>query len=208
MPVKDIVGQSFGRLTVKRKTSERKHEEVVWLCLCECGKTTRNTGSSLRSGNTTSCGCYKLEKSTKHGQCGRGGKSREFNALDNAVQRCTNPKHPSYYNYGERGIRVCSRWTIPNGVGMSNFIKDMGLCPKGYELERENNDGDYRKSNCKWITRLRNNNNKRTNVFLTYKGNTMTISDWARKLGIKYATLWSRVKMGWSTSKILNTRVQ
>ena len=53
----DLTGQQFGYLTVIRKTDERRGRAVVWECRCVCGKTTYVAASTLKRGNTKSCGC-------------------------------------------------------------------------------------------------------------------------------------------------------
>jgi hypothetical protein len=72
-------------------------------------------------------------------------------------QRCTNPKSPSYKNYGGRGIAVCARW-----VTFVNFLEDMGERPEGLQLDRIDNDGDYTPENCRWVTREEQRTNKCT----------------------------------------------
>lgn len=70
--------------------------------------------------------------------------------------RCQRKTDSAYNNYGGRGIKVCKKWQTFEG-----FFEDMGLCPEGYSIERIDNDGDYKKSNCKWIPRLDQNLNRR-----------------------------------------------
>lgn len=53
----DLVGQTFGRLTVLAETPERKNGKVVWLCQCTCGNITKVQTDYLKSGHTQSCGC-------------------------------------------------------------------------------------------------------------------------------------------------------
>lgn len=58
----DLTGEKYGRLTVIHKTNERdKNGSIVWLCMCQCGKTIKTVGSSLKNGNTKSCGCLHRE---------------------------------------------------------------------------------------------------------------------------------------------------
>ena len=56
----DITGMTFGRLTALRPigvTSQRR----IWEFQCSCGNLHRCPASDVRSGNTQSCGCWKLE---------------------------------------------------------------------------------------------------------------------------------------------------
>lgn len=58
----NITGQRFGRLIALRPTDGRNAEGVLWECGCDCGKRCLVSVKSLRSGNTTSCGCAKTER--------------------------------------------------------------------------------------------------------------------------------------------------
>lgn len=53
----DITNQKFGKLTVVERESNNRHGQAMWLCKCECGKTTVVNGCDLRNGRTKSCGC-------------------------------------------------------------------------------------------------------------------------------------------------------
>jgi hypothetical protein len=72
------------------------------------------------------------------------------------VARCNNPTHKQYMDYGGRGISVSTDW-----LSSVNFMRDMLPRPNGYTLERINNAAGYSKENCKWVTRIENNKNKR-----------------------------------------------
>ncbi len=77
---------------------------------------------------------------TKHGLEG----TPTYNSWRSMKQRCLNSNSPDYNHYGGRGIMICERWMV-----FENFLADMGERPKGMTLDREDNDGHYKPSNCK-----------------------------------------------------------
>lgn len=64
---KDLVGKRFGRLTVlyfdEEYSRKKKDSRFYWKCQCDCGKLTHVSTSSLKNGNTKSCGCLHSEAS-------------------------------------------------------------------------------------------------------------------------------------------------
>lgn len=155
--LKTLVGQSFGRLTVisfmgVKNYAHRPHR--FWLCECVCGNTTELHTGALTSGRTRSCGCLPKGNISGHGM----SNTRTRTSWVMMKQRCLNPKHPAYKNYGGRGIRVCGRWL----KSFENFLADMGERPEGKTLDRyPDPNGDHEKSNCRWATASQQNFNKR-----------------------------------------------
>ena len=73
-------------------------------------------------------------------------------------------------------------------------------------LDRKDNDKGYSPTNCRWVTQKEQCNNKRNNHLLTYNGETLTIAQWAGKLGVNYFSLHDRItKLGWSAEKAIST---
>lgn len=84
----------------------------------------------------------------RHGAtCGRR-KTPEYESWRGMHQRCRNPNQPSWKYYGGKGIRVCERWSGPDGF--SNFLADMGSRPPGTSLDRVDSAAHYEPGNCRW----------------------------------------------------------
>jgi hypothetical protein len=117
--------------------------------------------------------------------------------------RCDNPDNAMYINYGGRGIRICDRWTEPNGQGFANFLTDMGERPDGTSLDRIDVNGNYEPSNCRWATVKEQANNKRTSRWVTAFGQTLTIAEWADVTGVGAGVIRKRLNRGWSPGRSL-----
>ena len=120
----------------------------------------------------------------------------------NMVRRCTNPKNPSYSDYGGRGITVCEEWLHDP----QSFI-DWSLLSgyqQGLTIDRINNNKGYSPENCRWATRLTQQNNTRKNRSVTLCGETHNCREWARILGITVGSFLKRLNNGWSEERILN----
>ncbi len=135
----------------------------------------------------------------------------------NMKSRCLNSKNPAYKYYGGRGITICNRW-----LDFPNFIEDMyelyeyhiehfGSGRKNCHLDRIDNNGDYSKDNCRWVTAKVNQNNRReyergSAILVTYKGKTQNITNWAKHLGVNYYALKYRLQIAkWPVEKAFET---
>jgi len=201
-PIKNEVGNTYGRLTVLSFSHMNSDKKACFVCKCSCGNTTIVAGKSLRSGHTVSCGCYKLEvianSNRSHGDCS-GGKTKEYFTWRGIIGRCEDVNNKNYNLYGGRGIKVCKRWR----TSYANFLHDMGRKKPGYTIERINQNGDYKPSNCRWATMKEQNNNRRNNHILEHNGERLTVAQWSDKLGVRQITLLMRVRRGWSHSEAI-----
>lgn len=116
--------------------------------------------------------------------------------------RCYNPNHIYYKNYGARGITVCDEWKN----SYENFYK--WACSSGYKkgltIDRIDNDKGYSPENCRWATRKEQGRNQRTNRKITINGITKLMCEWAEESGISEKNILKRIRRGWNSSNLLN----
>lgn len=154
--VRDLTGHRVARLTALEYAGNDKQGNALWRCSCDCGRTSLVRSYALRVGRIKSCGCWESRRERrKHGQA--APQSPEYKAWSSAVQRCTNPRHPSYRNYGGRGVRICEEWRR----SFVAFFNHMGPRPPGLTLDRIDNDGHYEPGNCRWTTYTEQIRNRR-----------------------------------------------
>lgn len=201
----ELIGESFGRLTVEargdNKVSKGGYTRRMWICRCECGKTTTVSTQDLRRGDVSSCGCLKKEinKSffTQHGLHG----TKLHNVWCAMKRRCVDKNYKDYNRYGARGIKVCDEW-FNDFICFYNWSIDNGY-KDGLTIDRKNVNGNYEPDNCRWIDMRSQCNNRRNNVKLEYDGKCLTIAEWSTFLNIPYSRLYMRYKKGWPVNKIL-----
>lgn len=147
----------------------------------------------VRNSNGTFKKGHKL--SDKHGMC----KSSTYSSWQAMIERCRNPNHKAFKNYGGRGIKVCERWQK-----FENFLEDMGENSDNLTLDRINSDGNYESSNCRWATRIEQNNNTSRNFFIEFNNQKKTVAQWGRELGIKPNSITHRLRRGWTIERALS----
>lgn len=203
----DLTGMKFGRWTVLKFAEARctpcGKRRLMWECQCECGTVRLVEGSRLTGGYSKSCGCligdYNKENKTKHGK----RNTKLYKTWISMKDRCSNPNTEAFKDYGKRGIKVCDEWASDFGKFYDWSIKN-GY-KNGLTIDRINVNGNYEPSNCRWSTMKEQNNNRRSNHYITYKGKTQTISQWETELGFKKDILSSRLSLGWSVEKAIET---
>ena len=176
----DLAKQRFGRLYVLNKSKEdiqRKSSFIMWHCLCDCGNEVDVRSQDLRNGKTKSCGCLHKDIVSTHGL----SRKRLYHIWIDMRSRCNNKKLKCYHNYGGRGIKVCEEWE--DYQNFHNWAINNGYNDK-LTIDRINVDGNYEPNNCRWSTKIEQENNKRNNRFSYYNGKRMTISNFMRITGI------------------------
>lgn len=201
---KDLTGKTYGRLTVL-EAGKRKNRRQYWLCQCECGNNKEIRSDQLTGGITRSCGCLKKEQEdknlvTRHYKH-KLSKTRLYKTYYGMKERCYNPNHDSYQRYGGRGIKICDEWL--NDV--EKFL-EWGL-NNGYDdnlfIDRIDNDGNYKPSNCRWVDEYEQSNNRSSSIYTKVDNEFLTIAEIARKYGFEYETIRARYHKGDREDKLI-----
>ena len=186
-----LIGKRFGRLVVVSEQYKQEWHNVVCTCRCDCGTITDVCTGNLTKGVTKSCGCLNRELIIARNSKYNSDIERKLGyRLDGMKERCYNPKHSSYPNYGGRGIYICDEWLNDSGAFVkwaleNGFREDLSI-------DRIDNNGPYAPWNCRWTDAKHQANNSRHNVHLTINGETLTKSEWADRVGISQKRLHKR----------------
>lgn len=159
----DIAQKRFGHLVAIEPAGYRQvGGALYWRCFCDCVNEVEVLGTLLRKDTITRCGrqcIYKAEPTIE------GRLSYVWSAMK---QRCENPKHRQYVDYGGRGITVCLEWSKSFEAFMS-WSLDNGFQP-GLSIDRINNDGPYSPDNCRWADTYTQRHNRRPQKNQRIKG--------------------------------------
>lgn len=119
-------------------------------------------------------------------------------------RRCFNKRDKHYHDYGGRGITMCDQW-------MNDFksFYDWAIdkYQKGLFIDREDVNGNYEPSNCRFVTVKFSNRNTRVNTYIEFRGETKCMAEWAEVLGLNYKKLSQRINRDkWPIERALTTK--
>lgn len=177
----DLTGQEFGDLTVLERVGVDSGGHTLWRCCRASG------GEVVRNGS------YVVKQAQPM--------NAERMVWRSMLTRCEN----GHVDYGDRGIEVCDRWR----ESFDNFIRDMGPRPddgQRWSLDRIDVDGDYEPSNCRWTTLKEQARNRQRAPKLTLNGETLTVAEWADRLGMKRHNINNRLRAGLPMSEVLDPK--
>jgi hypothetical protein len=149
---------------------------------------------------SVSCAKFADSPTRTHGM----SKTRLFRIWAMMRSRCEDSSLPAYERYGGRGITYDPKWGTFEG-----FYEDMGRTYRSnLTIDRIDNDGNYCKENCRWATAREQANNRRNNLFVTFRGETGTLAEMARRYNVPYKIVYQRIKRyGWSIERALTTYI-
>lgn len=196
----DLTGLKFGLFSVIKRGIDRiplsGKRVTMWICKCDCGNLVSVKADSLKTSHSVSCGCRKIKHGFSH-------KERLYDTWLNMKRRCYSQTNKRFHQYGGRGIIVCDEWK-DDYLSFREWAINSGY-EDDLTIDRINVNGNYEPSNCQWATSREQANNTTRNKVIEYKGNSMTMSQWASKLGMSYGTINHRVQRGWNIERIVNT---
>lgn len=202
----NYLGNVFGRLTILKKNIEVTDARGTpcWDCLCSCGS--YKIGASqyaLVRGDLKSCGCLAKEFEINNRSIRvTGTRDTPSYAFSQGVgsfyrlwkgvkERCYNTNDHSYHNYGGRGIKMHPDWKSSYRA----FAMAVGPRPSLlHSIDRIDTNRDYEPGNIKWSTNKEQSNNKRTNVWLQWKGQSVTLAQLAESEQVNYNLLHKLLK--------------
>ena len=199
-----LKGKKFGILSVLEdgyfRTNNQGFKIKQCKCRCDCGNEIIVDVYHLLNGHTKSCGCTRKEnfkQKTLHGKA----YDRIYILFQQIKGRCYRPSQNQYNDYGGRGIKICDEWMGENGfINFYNWAINNGYSDE-LTIDRINTNKDYSPDNCRWVTRKKQNRNKRNNLHITYNGETHLLCEWCEILGLS----WGKIRYRYYHNKDLKT---
>lgn len=204
------IGKRYGRLIVTNYLGRfpngkfLKHKVSV---ICDCGISKNIWLNNLRTGHTTSCGCYRHEVELQPISHGLRWHPL-YSVWCGLKRRCYNKNDPSYKRYGAKGIKMCNEWKN-DVISFYEWAIANGW-QKRLEIDRyPDKFGNYEPNNCRIATSKQNNNNRTNNRFIQYNGQSKTISEWSDIIGLSYSIIQNRVlRYKWDIHEAFTTPVR
>lgn len=197
----NLVGNRYNHLTVIERSDNVGKGTATWKCLCDCGNYTIVRSGNLKSGAVKSCGCllHTSKPTLKHNM----SHTPLYQKWASIKRRCYTPSVKSYKDYGGRGIKMCEEWKN-SFESFMQWALQSGYSD-GLTIERKDNNGNYCPENCMWIPFNEQQKNRRMCQFISYKGETKTLTDWCKTFNIPYKRVHNRIhNLGWSFERAIS----
>lgn len=188
------------------------------LVRCDCGvekvvrlnDITRRDGKHIQCCSRTCAFAYKGKPpvNLKHGMAKRSGTHFLYTAWENIKGRCYNRNDKYFNSYGGRGISMHPEW-LEDAAKFASYVDTvLGQRPEGFSLDRIDNDGDYEPGNLRWASPLQQSLNTRRNHYLTAFGETLTLSEWAKRCDRTAVCIGERIRRGVSPEMAVREATQ
>lgn len=202
--VSSCFGVKYSMLTVLDLVSRNKRGCAIVSAECECGAVVHALLFKIKQGLKKSCGCSTSKMISAAHRVHGMSQSGSYVSWRGMLRRVSDSRHQNYERYKSLGVTVDPKW-----LKFESFYADMGDRPAGMTLERKCNSKGYSKGNCKWATRVEQQNNTRRNRMLSLDGEKLSVSQWAKRTGLNRNTIDARIfDYGWTVRRALSTPAQ
>jgi hypothetical protein len=206
MELIDLTNKHFGNWIVigphQTKKSNKGRFRTYWFCQCICGKHRWVMADNLKKGSSTNCGCLKprhseaqqrhyskFSKATlTHGMTGQ----RLYRVWRSMKARCDNPNDSAYENYGARGIEVCDQWQEFEPFRDWSLANDYNA---KMTIERNNVNGNYEPSNCRYIPLGEQTRNTRRTIWIKDQTHLISLPQFCENHAVPYLLVYSALKL-------------
>ena len=204
-----MAGVEIGGVVGIRPLRSNHQKRIVWLWRCHCGAEFERDAVAVKLAarriGRTSCGCLHIAACRANGKANAThglAKSRKrlYDVHRQMMSRCYNARSKDFPCYGARGIYVTVPW---HSVATFMEWADESGYNEGLTIERVDVNGHYEPGNCTWIPNELQAHNTRRVRFLTFQGETLHISEWARRQAIHIQTVLRRLRAGWGVEDAL-----
>lgn len=192
-----LIGQSINGFLIKDSVHIGTQTKLNVICE-ECGKAQMKSWHSIKD---QKCECEYCGNGRKRRNAGGHYGTPLYNKYMQIIRRTENPSKDNFRYYGGRGIKVCKEWqedfcAFYEWAMANGYREDL-------TIDRIDVNGDYSPSNCRWVTAKEQANNRRSNIFKTYNGETKTLAQWADEYGLPRYIVYNRNRAGWDIRRIL-----
>lgn len=193
------IGQKFERLEVIEDAGRSKTGIKLWVCQCKCGTVRAFFENNLQTHVSRSCGCLNKELLGNYSRTHGMSKSNEYSIWADLKGKILDPDHRDYGSYGAKGIGMDEGWA--NSFQL--FFNHLGFRPSLlHVVTRISKENGYFPGNVRWATRKEVSRDRRSNRFLTLKGETLTLAEWAERIGMTPEAISARIKRGYSEDEL------
>ena len=203
--MESYIGKKVNSLNIISYYTKEKDRQKYFICKCDCGKCLDVRVANIVNNSQKSCGCYKYNFKNGYSHSRLYPIWKELNA------RCYNPKNKRYKVYGEKNIKVCDEWKN-DFMTFRKWAYENGYdenAPRGVcTLDRIDNDGDYKPSNCRWVSYSRQQRNTNKTYMFEYKGIKKPLIDWAEEFNLPYNTIKWRFENWGNVDKVLTMPIK
>jgi len=133
--------------------SYKDHVKPIRCCVAICKKCGDTFTSTITNLKRNPNGCSRICSFSN------GGNPRLCKIIGAMRDRCYNPKHKDFHNYGGRSINICDEWRFDNR-SFYEWSLENGYA-EDLSLDRINGDLGYSPSNCRWADKSTQSQNSR-----------------------------------------------